>query len=158
MEQNNLSEYPKILISGDFNIFKEYCLKSKPFDFCEAASMQIRIFKIKEYFNNLFLYNDCFLVFKNNEIVGLICIEKQNETGVITIAIGLYTKITFRQISQYLADFRKFYKQQNPEIKTFSGEIYRTYKPDSYLKFIKKYMKPSRIDLDKERIMVYFDD
>lgn len=141
-----------------FDIFKSYCLKSKPFDFCELPSMQMRLLKIKEYFNNLFSYNDCFAVFQNNEIVGFICIEKQNEIGVITIAIGLHTKITFSQISQYLSDFRKFYKQQNPEIKTFSGEIHRTFKADSYLKFIKRYMKPSKIDLDKDHIMVYFDD
>lgn len=140
-----------------FNIFKSYCLKSKPFDFCQIPSMQIRIFKIKEYFDNLFLHCDCFIVFENDEIVGFIAIEKENEVGVIIIAIGLYFKITFRQISQYFANFRKFYKEQNPQIKIFIGEIYRTYKANSYLKFIKRYMKPSKIDLDNERIMVYFD-
>jgi hypothetical protein len=140
-----------------FNLFRSYCLKSKPFDFCELPSMQMRVFKIKEYFNIIFSYNDCFIVLESEEIVGFICIEKQGEVGVVTIAIGLHLKITFKQISQYFADFRKFYKGQNPQIKTFSGEIYRTYKADSYLKFIKRYMKPSKIDLDGERIMVYFD-
>ena len=141
-----------------FDIFKSYCLKSKPFDFCELPSMQARLIKIKEYFNNLFKNCDCFLVFKDDQIVGFIVIEKENEVGEIIIAIGFYAKISFKQISQYFADFRKFYKEQNPQIKTFSGEIYRTYKADSYLKFIKRYMKPSRINLDKERIMIYFDD
>jgi hypothetical protein len=140
-----------------FNLFKSYCLKSKPFDFCELPSMQMRVLKIREYFNAIFSYNDCFIVLEREGIVGFICIEKQGEIGVVTIAIGLHLKITFKQISQYFADFRKFYKEQNPQIKTFSGEIYRTYKADSYLKFIKRYMKPSKIDLDGERIMVYFD-
>lgn len=141
-----------------FDIFKSYCLKSKPFDFCELASMQMRILKIKEYFDNLFLSCECFIVLDNNEIIGFIVIEKENEIASIIIAIGLHLKITFQQISQYFADFRKFYKEQNPQIKTFSGQIYRTYKADSYLKFIKRYMKPSKINLDNERIMVYFDD
>lgn len=140
-----------------FNLFKLYCLESKPFDFCELPSMQMRIFKIKEYFNNLFKNCDCFLVFKDDQIVGFIVIEKENEVGEIIIAIGFHAKISFKQISQYFADFRKFYKEQNPQIKIFIGEIYRTHKSDSYLKFIKRYMKPSKIDLDNERIMVYFD-
>jgi hypothetical protein len=140
-----------------FNIFKAYFLKSKPFDFCELPSMQMKIFKIKEYFDNLFNFCDCFIVSEEDEIVGFIACEKQKDIGVIVIAIGLHFKITFKQISQYFADFRKFYKEQNPQIKIFIGEIYRTHKPDSYLKFIKRYMKPSKIDLDGERIMVYFD-
>lgn len=141
-----------------FDIFKFYCLKSKPFDFCAFPSMQTRLFKIREYFNNLFSYNDCFIVLEDGEIVGFICIEQVEEAGNITIAIGLHSKITFKQISKYFSDFRKFYRQQNPHIKTFIGEVYRTHKKDSYLKFIKKYMGISRIDLDKERIVVYFDD
>jgi len=141
-----------------FNLFKSYCLKSKPFDFCESPSMQMRVLKIREYFNVIFSYNDCFLVLESEEIIGFICIEKQGEVGVITIAIGLHPKITFKQISQYFTDFRRFYKEQNQQIKIFSGEIYRAYKAGSYLKFIKRYMKPSRIDLDKDHIMIYFYD
>lgn len=141
-----------------FEIFKSYCLKSKPFDFCTVPSMQTRLFKIKEYFNNLFSHNDCFLALEDDEIVGFICIEQVGQSANITIAVGLYPKITFKQISQYFFNFRKFYKQQNSHIKTFIGEIYRTHKKDSYLKFIKKYMGVSRINLDKERIIIYFDD
>jgi hypothetical protein len=120
--------------------------------------MQMRIFKIKEYFNNLFKNCDCFIVFEDDQIVGFIVIEKENEVGEIIIAIGFRPRITFKQISQYFADFRKFYKQQNPQIKIFIGGIYRIHKANSYLKFIKRYMKPSKIDLDNEHILIYFDD
>jgi hypothetical protein len=140
-----------------FDVFKVYCLKSKPFDFCQFPSMKMRLFKIKEYFNSLFDFCDCFEVYGDNEIVGFISIEKQQNVGIIIIAFGINSKITFKQISKYFADFREFYKKENPEIKIFIGEIYRTYKADSYLKFIKRYMKSSKIDLDGERIMVYFD-
>lgn len=141
-----------------FIFFKTYCLKSKPFNFCELPSMQMRVFKIREYFNNLFSYGDCFTVLKNDQIIGFFCIEKQNEIATIVIAFGLYSKITFVEMSKIFLDFRKFYKQENPEIKSFFGEVIRNYKKDSYLKFIQRYMKPSRIDLDKNPIMVYFDD
>jgi len=141
-----------------FDIFKSYCLKSKPFDFCELPSMQARLIKIKKYFNEMFLYDDCYIALKNDEIVSFYCIEKRDDIAEIIIAVGLYPKITFLEISKIFAEFRVFYKKQNPQIKTFKGEIYRSYKADSYLKFIKKYMGISRIDLDKEHIVVYFDD
>jgi hypothetical protein len=140
-----------------FSIFKSFCLKSKPFDSCELPSMQMRLFKIKEYFNSVFLYSDCIIALKNDEIVGFFCIEKRNEIGIIVIGVGLYPKITFPEIAEMFSDFRKFYKQQNPEIKSFIGEIVRNHKKESYLKFLKKYIKPSKIDLDKDPIIVYFD-
>ena len=140
-----------------FNIFKSYCLESKPFNFCELPSMQIRLIKIKQYFNSVFSYSDCIVALKNDEIVGFFCIEKQNEIGIIVIGVGLYPKITFPEIAEMFSDFRKFYKQQNPEIKSFIGEIVRNHKKESYLKFLKKYIKPSKIDLDKDPIIVYFD-
>jgi hypothetical protein len=141
-----------------FNLFRSFCLKSKPLDFCELPSMQMRLIKIKQYFNNIFFEKDCVIGLENDEIVGFFCIKKRNEIAGIVIAFGLHPKITFNKISKMFTDFRKFYKQENPEIKSFVGEVVRNYKKDSYLKFLKKYVKPSRIDLDKDPIMVYFDD
>ena len=140
-----------------FNIFKSYCLKSKPFDFCELPSMQMRIFKIKEYFDNLFEGCEIYIAEKNEQVLGFGGFRQENTNVSADFVVGFNNILTFSEISKMFADFRKFYKEQNPQIKTFSGEIYRTYKADSYLKFIKRYMKPSKIDLDGERIMVYFD-
>jgi len=140
-----------------FNLFKIYCLKSKPFDFCELPSMQMRIFKIREYFNNLFENCEVYTAEKNGKILGFGGFRPLGENVSADFVVGFNDILTFKEISKAFADFREFYKKQNPQIKTFSGEIYRTYKVDSYLKFIKRYMKPSKIDLDGERIMVYFD-
>jgi hypothetical protein len=140
-----------------FNIFKSYCLKSKPFDFCELPSMQMRIFKIKEYFDNLFENCEVYTAEENGKILGFGGFKPLGGNVSADFVVGFNDVLTFKEISKAFADFREFYKQQNPQVKTFSGEIYRTYKADSYLKFIKRYMKPSKIDLDGERIMVYFD-
>jgi hypothetical protein len=140
-----------------FDIFKLYCLKSKPFDFCELPSMQIRIFKIREYFDNLFETCEVYTAEENEKILGFGGFRPVGQNVNADFVVGFNNILTFKQISKAFASFREFYKKQNPQIKTFSGEIYRTHKADSYLKFIKRYMEPSKIDLDGERIMVYFD-
>jgi hypothetical protein len=140
-----------------FLLFKKYCLTSKPLSFCESASMQMRLFKIKDYFNNLFINYNCFIALEKNEIIGFFSIDKKNNIATIIIAIGFHDKITFKKMAEVFISFRDFYKKLNPEIEIFNGEVNRTYKFDTYLKFIKRYMKPSKIDLDGERIMVYFD-
>jgi hypothetical protein len=140
-----------------FFIFKDYCLISKPLSFCESPSIHMRLLKIKQYFNNLFLHYDCFISLENDKIVCFFCLEKKNNIATIIIAFGLHSKITFKKMSEHFIDFKEFYKKLNPEIKKFNAEINRTHKLDSYLKFIKRYLNPSKIELDKEPIMVYFD-
>jgi hypothetical protein len=140
-----------------FVIFKKYFLKSKPLDFCELASMQLRCLKIEEYFKDLFLYYDCFIAFKNDNIVCFFSIEKKHDAASIVIAFGLHDEITFKEISEYFINFREFYKKLNPEVRIFKGEINRAHKLNSYLKFVKRYIKPSKIELDNDKIIVYFE-
>jgi hypothetical protein len=141
-----------------FNIFKSYCLKSKPFDFCELPSMQMRIFKIREYFNNLFENCEIYIAEENGKILGFGGFRQEGDSVSADFVVGFNNFLSLKEISKMFFNFRSFYKKQNPHIKTFTGEVYRTYKVDSYLKFIKRYMGVSRIDLDKNPIMVYFDD
>lgn len=139
------------------DILKIYCLKSKPFDFCELPSMTMRVFKINEYFNSLFKSHEVYTAENNGKIVGIGFFRKDEQNVYADFIVGFNNLLSFREISETFKNFRIFYKNEYPEVKLFCGEIYRVFKVKSYLKFIKKYMNPIKIDLDKERIMVYFD-
>ena len=82
-----------------FNIFKSYCLKSKPFDFCELPSMQMRIFKIREYFNNLFENCEIYIAEENGKILGFGGFRQEGDSVSADFVVGFNNFTHIKEIA-----------------------------------------------------------
>lgn len=134
------------------NMFINYCIDSKPYDFCHLPSRSMSIFKIKEYME--FLFNTCevYLGMIDNQIKIFIAVERKDNATIIQFVFG--TPFGFMS---NVAMFRRFYKKVNPEIQKFSAQIMRKHKLDSFLKFITKKDPEMQINLDKQEITVLWN-
>ena len=62
-----------------YNVFFDYCVKSKPYDFCELNSIKLRNFKINEYYHNLINTSEIFECVENTKIVWHVFLSKQKD-------------------------------------------------------------------------------
>ena len=81
----------KQLISSNkdlYNVFFDYCVKSKPYDFCELNSIKLRNFKINEYYNSLLNISKIFECKKEDQVVWYVFLSKQKDNLIVEFAIG----------------------------------------------------------------------
>jgi hypothetical protein len=129
-----------------------YFLKSKPYEFCEQSSRNLAILKIKEYIDFLFSNCQVFVCEENDKISLFAALTVKEDTAIIDFCFGDEIKM-----KTYFAEFRKLFKQEHPEILGFYSELTRKHKLKSYLKYIKRHLKGSEINIDNNgKITVYW--
>lgn len=133
-------------------MFVEFCLMSKPYDFCHMPSRILSLNKIKEYM--MFLFDTCeiYLGTLDRQIKLFVAVCKNNQNVAIEFIFG--TPFGFMK---NLKQFRKFYSNVNKEIRTFSAQIKRKHKLKSFLKFIEAKDSEMKIFLDKQEIAVLWN-
>lgn len=128
-----------------------YCLKSKPYEFCNLASRRLSIFKIKEYIS--FLFKNC-KVYISRDLGELFFIAISLEKEIANLEFIFCSQY---KLYNYFPTFRSFFMQKNPEVKFFYAEITRKHKTKKLLSFIKKNDKVAIINLDNDKICVLWN-
>lgn len=132
--------------------FINFCLKSKPYDFCCMHSRNMSVHKIKEYM--LFLFKECemYTLKRNDKIQFFVAVSKKDDEAFVEFAFGQ----PFSVISDFKS-FRRFYSEINQKAMKFSGKITRKHKLKSYLKFLKQKDSEIQIILDNQEIAVLWN-
>jgi len=111
-----IKTYSKELESEIIN----YCLKSKPYEFCELPSRNLAILKIKEYIAFLFSNCEIFICEEDGKINFFIALTIKEEGVVIDFCFGDEIKM-----KTCFAEFRRLFKRQHPQILGFYSEVTR---------------------------------
>jgi hypothetical protein len=133
-------------------MFIDYCIRSKPYDFCHMPSRQMTIMKIKEYMQFLFETCEVYLGISKSQIKIFIAVSKQGDKVNVEFIFGN----PFGFMKNF-SHFRDFYKNVNQEIQTFEAQIKRKYKLNTFLKFIQAKDSKMKIILDKQEIAVLWN-
>lgn len=128
-----------------------YCLKSKPYEFCNLGSRKLSIFKIKEYVDCLFEHCEVYISRDLGELF-FIAVSKEGERANLEFIFCNQYKMY-----DYFPTFRSYFKQINPKVKFFYAEITRKYKTNKLISFIKKNDKVATINLDNDKICVLWN-
>ena len=130
--QNHLSEeLAKILL--------DFCVKSKPYDFCGSGSPSMRRMKILEYLAELRKNNEFFSVEQDGELLGgaIFSIDKQNNVVTLEIAFtnsGCVNSYLIKAWGEIIDLVFEMWPDSHIE-----GEIQRTYKKSNFINWIKRY-------------------
>jgi hypothetical protein len=131
--------------------FQNFCISSKPLDFCLIKSPSEKIAQIKRYYNHLLNNSNAFYLVENNRIVFFISIVKREFDITIEFIFGDPWRI-----ERNFKAFREFYWQKFDCLLPFVGEVRRSFKLKTYLKYIQKKDPCAKIFLDKDPILVLY--
>jgi len=130
----------------------DFCIRSKPYDFCSIKSHSLKLMRIKKYYEYLLNECDIFYCKQNGSIKFFIAISREEshlEIRFIFSSPFYYTVKTFKA-------FREFYWEQFSCSWPFMGEIKREHKLKTYLKAIQKKDPYAKVFLDKDPILVLY--
>ena len=123
--------------------FYEFCIKSKPYDFCSIKSKSLRDNKIKDIFNEFFSYR-VYKAQENDTIVGFCFIKEEEYCLDVAFIFGIWRSV--RSSKLILATHKIFNKALQDCNKNYlKSEIRRTFKVRPYKKWIEKYDKTAII-------------
>lgn len=129
----------------------DFCIRSKPYDFCSIKSHSLKLIQIKKYYEVLFKECDIFYVAENQKVVFFMAISEYDDR----IEIQFVFSGTFDLIKNAKA-FREFYWKQFNCFKPFVGVVKRQHKLKTYLNYIKKRDPDAKISLDNGEILVLY--
>ena len=143
----------KIPNSNLTNKIIAFCLKSKPYSFCETSSRSAALFKTKEYIDFLFDNCEVYLSEQDGKINLFIAVSRHEKSLIIDFIFGDGPKTM-----DYLREFREFFVKENPEITGFFTQITRKHKLQALLSFVRRYDKTAQINIDNSgKIEVYWE-
>lgn len=131
--------------------FEDFCIRSKPYDFCSIKNPSVRMVQIKKYYEYLVKTTSIFYLTKGDHIRFFLSIKQDLESIVVEFIFG--DPLTM------LGDFRIFrelYWQQFDCDLPFTTEIKRQHKLKSFLNFIQKKDKKAKISIDNDKILVSY--
>lgn len=129
----------------------DFCIRSKPYDFCSMKSHSLKLMQIKKYYEVLFKECDIFYATENQKVVFFMAISEYDDR----IEIQFVFSGTFDLIKNAKA-FREFYWKQFNCSKPFVGMVKRQHKLKTYLNYIKKRDPDAKIFLDNGEILVSY--
>jgi hypothetical protein len=143
-------------LKGDNSIvqsrFEDFCICSKPYDFCSIKNPSVRMVQIKKYYEYLLRECNIFYVLENQEVVFFIAISEYDDR----IEMQFVFSGTFDLIKNAKA-FREFYWKQFNCSTPFVGVVKRHHKLKTYLNYIKKRDRDAKISLDNDEILVSYN-
>jgi hypothetical protein len=123
-----------------YNVFFEYCVKSKPYDFCELNSIKLRNFKINEYYDSLLSICEIFECKEDDKTVWYVFLSKQKDNLIVEFAIGdnknFKSKILIQVLHEVFIVAQTMFNKKY--IKT---SIQRRYKKQNLINWLKRYDK-----------------
>ena len=131
--------------------FEDFCIRSKPYDFCSIKNPSARMFQIKKYYEYLVDTTSIFYLTQGDRIRFFLSIKKDLKSIVIEFIFG--------DPPTMLEDFRvfrEFYWQQFDCDLPFTTEIKRQHKLKPFLNFIQKKDKKAKISIDNDKILVSY--
>tara|TARA_R110002020_G_scaffold126312_5_gene284045 strand:+ start:200 stop:928 length:729 start_codon:yes stop_codon:yes gene_type:complete len=133
--------------------FENFCISSKPYDFCVVGSPSLRQRKIKRIFNHLSRC-EIYKAEEDNKIIGFVFLEKEEYCLDVNFLFGVRRNFTSQKLIKAAhAIFDVALKDLNKNY--LKSEIRRTYKIDSYKKWIERYDKRAIIFNDDNNTVVW---
>lgn len=133
--------------------FYEFCVKSKPYDFCSIASKSLRDKKILNYFQEFTSYH----TYKAEEgdcLIGFAFIKEEEACLDVAFIFGIWRNTrSSKMIEATHAIFEFALKKTNKNY--LKSEIRRNFKVDTYKKWIEKYDKTAIIFNDEDNTVVW---
>ena len=126
-----------------YNYFLQYCIRSKPYDFCELKSFKLRNAKIKEYFNALINDSIIYTAEIDSEILIYTFFSKQKDHLILEFVIG-ESKFKPQLISKSFHEILVL-AQKTFDKKYIESTIQRKHKKQKFINWIKKYDKVCEI-------------
>jgi len=130
----------------------DFCIRSKPYDFCSIKNRSARLIQIKNFYNYLFKECDIFYCKQNGGVRFFIAVSREEshiEIRFIFSTPVFYTAKTFKT-------FREFYWELFDCSLPFMGEVKRQHKLKTYLNAIQKRDPNAKVFLDKDPILVSY--
>lgn len=122
-----------------YNYFFQYCIKSKPYDFCELKSFKLRNAKIKDYFDILMKDSIIFTSEIDCKISIYAFFSEQKDHLILEFAIGnkeLTPQCLIKHFHEILILVQKTFDKASVE-----STIQRKYKKQKFINWLKKYDK-----------------
>lgn len=129
----------------------DFCIRSKPYDFCSIKNHSIKLIQIRKYYKFLLKEFDIFYYNQDGRIRFFIAIHRQTSHIEIQFIFGVPLNI----VKDFNA-FREFYWNQFNCSLPFVGVVKRHHQLKSYLNFIEKKDKKAKISLDNGEILVSY--
>lgn len=133
--------------------FYEFCIKSKPYDFCSLKSKSLRDNRIRNIFEEFSSYR----VYKAEKKDGpfLFSFVKEKEVYLdLAFIFGISAKASSFEIASTASLlFKKVLEDSNKSY--FKGEIRRIFKVGSFKKWIEKYCKNAIILNDEDNTVIF---
>jgi hypothetical protein len=130
----------------------DFCIRSKPYDFCSIKNSSVRLMQIKKYYEHLLRECDIFYVAENQKVVFFIAISEYDDR----IEIQFIFSTPFFLTAKTFKAFREFYWGLFDCSLPFMGEVKRQHKLKTYLNAIQKRDPNAKVFLDKDPILVSY--
>jgi hypothetical protein len=131
--------------------FVDFCVRSKPYDFCSIKNPSVRMTQIKKYYEHLVKTTSIFYLAQGDRTRFFLSIKP--EAGSVTIEFIFGDPLTMLEDFRV---FREFYWQKFDCDTPFTTEIKRQHKLKPFLNFIRKKDKNAKISLDNGKILVSY--
>ena len=122
-----------------YNYFLQYCIKSKPYDFCELKSFKLRNAKIKEYFNTLTSSSIIYTAEIDSKIFAYTFFSEEKDHLVLEFVIGdskFNSLFLIKHFHEMLTLSQKVFDKRYTE-----STIQRKHKKQKFINWIKRYDK-----------------
>lgn len=131
--------------------FEDFCIRSKPYDFCSIKNPSARMTQIKKYYQYLVESTDIFHLTQGDHTRFFLSIKPEPPNITIEFIFGDPTTML-----EDFRTFREFYWRQFDCDTPFTTEIKRQHKLKTFLNFIRKKDKNAKISIDKDKILVSY--
>lgn len=152
MEFKQINTFPPELKQSLF----QFMITSKPFDFCEHKSYQIRKFNINKYISFLEKSAVNYAIYEGDQVMSLYSWEKQKEE--IQLLFLAFFHSNNKKAAKNLQFATEQIKTLYPDIRSIYSLLSRLHKRKKMISWILKYSPDAKIVLDKIPNCVYFYD
>jgi len=129
----------------------DFCIRSKPYDFCSIKNGSARLIQIKKYCEELLKKCDIFYYKQNGRVRFFMAISREASYIEIQFIFGDPIHV----VKDFKA-FREFYWKNFDCVLPFAGAVKRQHQVKAYLNFIKRKDPDAKIFLDKDPILVLY--
>jgi len=134
-----------------YQLFLNFCIKSKPYDFCCLKSSNLRNSKIKEYFN--FLIQECFVIkFSKLGIDRYTFFSWDNSDIALQFSFGHFSKD--QRLSMQMIHQTVFFAMNKFDKPYISATITRKYKLNKFLNWLKRYDYIGELNIKENNIQI----
>jgi hypothetical protein len=134
-----------------FDMFYNFCIKSKPYDFCSLKSPSLRSMKIKEYFD--FLSKECFIIKSSKpKIDRYTFFSWENSEIALQFSFGHFSKdqkLSMRMIHETI-----FFAMNKFDKSSISATITRKHKLNKFLNWLKRYDHIGELNIKENNIQI----